>query len=149
MTLWQIWKELGERVHAGNRDEAALVAYGVEEIEKDEDTRDAAIEQFVMKRVRDLIAAAVKPTGKTSRVPAGQGDFGWFALEPTFALDRLRRQIRNAYAALGRAQRHAQVLGIIDAASLVPTDYKTFGALCEAANVPSDLMAAFAAEDAA
>lgn len=149
MTLAGVWKQLMGRIRSGERDEDQLVADGVIAIEKDKAIRLDFIEQGVRKRVRDMIAAEVKPTGATSRVPAGQGDFGWFALTPVFALERLRRQVKGAYGAMSRARRHAELLGIIDSSGLTASNYETLGDLCRAANVPEDLMEAFAGEEAA
>lgn len=149
MTLAGVWKRLMGRIRNGERDEDALVLEGVNAIEKDPDLSHTFIEQGVQKRVRDMIASDVKPTGATSRVPAGQGDFGWFALTPVFALERLRRQVKNTYGSLARARRHAELLGIVDSSGLTPSDYGTLGDLCRAANVPEDLMDAFAGEEAA
>ncbi len=145
MSIGRLWKEFAERIAAGERDEAAMVAEAKKRILASRPLTINVVTQLAAKRIRDMIAGAVKPTGVTSRVPAGQESFGWLDLEPTFAVERLKRQVRLAYAAMSRAAVHAQVLGILDASQLEASDFETFGEMLRAANVPDELVTALAA----
>lgn len=145
----QVWKDIAARILEGDRDEEDLVTAAMGAILADDDLNEQAVREYVTKRIRDMIASAVKPTGLTSRVPAGQQGFGWLDMDAVLAVEALKRQVRRAYAAMARAARHSQVLGIIDASGLEPAEYPTFGDLCAAANVPSELVTALGGEDEA
>jgi len=145
MTASGIWKAAAERILGGDRDEDGLVQSVLEAVEADPNLARALLMQLIRKRIRDMISNAVKGTGKTSRVPAGQRGFDWPGLDPAFAIAKLRSQIRKAAKDYQRAQVHAQILGIIDASEVDISACSTFGEVLALANVPAELVSALAA----
>lgn len=140
-----IWKSIGQRILQGERDAAALITEVVATILASPDLTREWVTSTVTTRIRGMVADGVKPAGKTSRVPAGQGDFGWVDLPARFGYERLKTNVKRAYAKMARARIEAEILGVIDASGADVDAFENLGELMEAAHVPADLVAALAA----
>lgn len=143
MTSGKLWKLIAQRVNEGER-EATLIPYAMDEILRHQDLAEETVRQLVTKRVRDLVSAHIKPSGATSRVPAGQ-EVAWPEMEAVFAIARLRQQVAKAARAMSRARVHAEILGYLDASGLDASTFASFGEMCAQANVPGELLTSLVA----
>ena len=143
MILGKLFREASERIAQGEQNAQSLVREFTERVLADANLTRQAVHQLVDKRIKDALSACLKPSGTTARVPAGQ--MAWLAMEPTAALSKMRAYIKDAVTRRARAERHAAVVGYVDASGLDPATFATLGDLCEAAGVPAEYVNSLAA----
>lgn len=143
MTLGKLLREAAERIAQGEQNTRNLVAEFTDRVLADAGLTRQAVHQLVEKRIKDALSSYLKPPGVTPRVPAGQ--LSWVEMEPTAALSKMRAYIKDAVTRRARAERHAAIVGYIDASGLEPSTFSTLGDLCEAAGVPAEYVASLAA----
>jgi hypothetical protein len=143
VTLGKLLREAAERIAGGEQDVRRLVDEFTAQVLDDASLTRQAVRQLIEKRIKDALSSYLKPPGVTPRVPAGQ--MSWTEMEPTAALSKMRAYIRDAITREARAERHAAIIGYIDASGLEPSDFSTLGDLCTAAGVPAEYVATLAA----